>query len=138
MTTYQIDVSIDAPVNPTEVEDRVVEAVTTLFPKATVERHGDRVSAETHDVSHFRERLFAQRILDTARSVFYSNRGPNGFSFSLKKQAARTDVVNFTVGSPDELGGVTVAVTVRSPDVEAFIDYLAPETEDGTPPRDAE
>jgi len=134
VTAYRIDVRIEAPVNPTEVTDRVVEAIQTLFPKATIERGEDRVTAETHDLSHFRKRLFEQRILDTARGVFYDRRGPNGFSFELKKQAALQDVVNFSVGNPDELGDVEVAVTVRDPDVETFIDYLAPATEDGEPP----
>ncbi|UWG49073.1 putative RNA binding protein with dsRBD fold [Halanaeroarchaeum sp. HSR-CO] len=134
MTTYKIAVRLEAPVNPTEVEERVVETITTLFPESEVATHGDRVTATTHDVSHFRKRLFQQRILDTARSEFFANRGPNGFSFELTKQAARNDVVNFAVGNPDELGDVQVAITVHEPDVEAFIDYLAPATEDGEPP----
>lgn len=134
MTVYQVDVRIEAPIHPTEDPDRVAEAVTTLFPTADVEVGGDRVTATAHDVSHFRERLFEQRILDTARSQFFERRGPNGVSFALKKQAARNDVVNFAVGNPAELGDVEVAITVRDPDVEAFIDYLAPATEDGRPP----
>lgn len=134
MTTYKVDARIGAPVNPTEVESRVVEAVRTLFPESEVSIQGDRVSAETHDLSHFRKRLFQQRILDTARSEFFANRGPNGFSFELKKQAARNDVVNFAVGDPGELGEIEVAITVHDPDVESFIDYMAPATEAGEPP----
>lgn len=137
MTSYQVDVRIEAPVMYTEVTERVVEAVEALFPKADIETAADRVTAETHDLSHFRDRLFEQRILDTARGVFYDRRGPNGFAFELKKQPAREDVVNFAVGNPDELGDIQVAVTVRDPSVEAFIDFLAPATEDGEPPREA-
>ena len=138
MTAYRVDVRIEAPVKHTEVPDRVAEAVRTLFPSADVEVSADRVTAETHDLSHFRERLFEQRILDTARGVFFDRRGPTGFAFELKKAAALQDVVNFSVGNPDELGDVQVAVTVREPDVESFIDYLAPATEDGKPPRQDE
>ena len=134
MTAYQVDVRLEAPINPTEEESRVVETITTLFPESEVATSEDRVTATTHDLSHFRKRLFEQRILDTARSEFFANRGPNGFSFDLKKQAARNDVVNFAVGSPDELGDVQVAVTVHEPDVESFIDYLAPGTDEGEPP----
>lgn len=137
MTTYRIDVRIEAPVNYTEEADRVREAVETLFPEAEVETASDRVTGETHDLSHLRDRLFEQRILDTARGVFFEEKGPRGFSFELKKQPALQDVVNFSVGNPDELGAIQVAVTVRDPDVEAFIDYLAPRTEDGQPPADA-
>ena len=133
-TAYQIDVRIEAPVKPTERTDRVVEAIEMLFPTATIESEADRVTAEGHDLAHFRKRLFEQRILDTARGVFFDRRSPGGFSFELKKQAALQNVVNFSVGNPSELGDVEVAVTVREPDVEDFIDFLAPATEEGEPP----
>jgi len=150
---HSVDVRITAPVQPTEVTDRVVEAVTGLFPSADVETRGDRVAdgeetttgasgeerpatrvaAECHDVEAFREQLFEQRILDTARKEFLRNQTDGGFSFDLKKQAAYVGKVNFSVGSPDELGDIHVDVTVTEPDVDSFISYLAPETEDGEP-----
>jgi hypothetical protein len=133
MTAFQVDVRIEAPVHYTEVPARVAEAVETLFPEADVDVGEDRVTAETHSLSHFRQRLFEQRILDTARGVFFDRTGPNGFAFELKKAAALQDVVNFAVGNPDELGDIQVAVTVREPGVEAFIDHLAPQTQDGEP-----
>lgn len=134
MTADRIDVRIEAPVYPTERSEAVAEAIGTLFPTASLDIEDDRVTAETHDLTHFRRRLFEQRILDTARGVFFDRRGPNGFAFELKKQAALENVVNFAVGNPSELGDVQVVVEVTEPDVEAFIDYLAPATEDGTPP----
>jgi predicted RNA binding protein with dsRBD fold (UPF0201 family) len=148
---YSVDVRLSAPVEPTEVTDRVVDAVTELFPSADVEtrdvreaersgaadeageRSAKRVVAECHDVEAFREQLFEQRILDTARKEFLRNRTDDGFSFDLKKQAAFVGKVNFSVGSADELGDVDVDVTVREPDVDSFIAYLAPRTEDGQP-----
>ena len=134
MTAYRIDVTVEAPVHPTERTEAVAEAIGTMFPKATVEPADDRVRATTHDLSHFRQRLFEQRILDTARGVFFDRRGPNGFAFELKKQAALQDVVNFAVGNPSELGDIQVVVEVTEPAVTDFIDFLAPATEDGTPP----
>ena len=130
---YSVDVRVTAPVNPTELEDRVADAITTLFPGAEVETQGSRVVAETHTVEDFRERLFEQRILDTARKQFEANQTAEGFSFDLKKQAAFNGTVNFAVGNPDELGDLHVEVTVREPEVEQFVDYLAPRTEDGEP-----
>lgn len=134
MSVHQIDVRIEAQVKPTERTERVGEAIRTLFPTATIEIRDDRITAETHDLSHFRERLFEQRILDTARGVFFDRRGPNGFTFELKKQAALQNVVNFAVGNPSELGDIQVAIEVHEPEVSEFIDYLAPATQDGTPP----
>lgn len=130
---YSVDVRVTAPVNPTELEERVADAIQTLFPGAEVEAQGSRVVAETHTVESFRERLFEQRILDTARKQFEANQTPEGFSFDLKKQAAFNGTVNFAVGNPDELGDLHVEVTVREPAVDQFVDYLAPRTEDGEP-----
>jgi len=130
---YRITVDIETPVKPTEVRERVADAVRTLFPEAEVTAESDRVTARTHSMEHFRERLFEQRILDTARKEFSRNRTQSGFTFRLKKQAAFRDVVNFSVGNPAELGDIDVRVAVDDPDVESFIGYLAPETEDGEP-----
>jgi predicted RNA binding protein with dsRBD fold (UPF0201 family) len=130
---YRVDVEVTAPVHDTEVTDRVVDAVTALFPGADVEtRHGE-VVATTHALDHFAERLREQEILDTARKQFQENRRGDGFSFALKKQAAFEGVVNFSVGDPAELGDLHVSVRVHEPDVDTFVDSLAPRTEDGVP-----
>jgi predicted RNA binding protein with dsRBD fold (UPF0201 family) len=130
---YSVDVRVTAPVHPTEISDRVADAVRSLFPGVDVTDEGSRVVAETHTVEDFREQLFEQRILDTARKQFQANQTSDAFTFDLKKQAAFNGKVNFAVGNPDELGDIHVEVTVRQPEVQQFIDYLAPETEDGEP-----
>jgi hypothetical protein len=130
---YSVDVRIEAPVRDTEVGDRVADAVRNLFPTADIAVEPDRVVAETHSLDHFSERLHEQEILDSARREFDRHRGEDGFSFTLKKQAAFQGVVNFAVGSPDELGEIQVHVTVQEPDVDAFIDHVAPPTEEGEP-----
>lgn len=130
---YSVDVRVDAPVRETEVADRVADAVRSLFPTAEVTIEPDRVLAEGHSLDHFSELLHEQEILDSARREFDRHGGEDGFSFSLKKQAALQGVVNFAVGSPDELGEIQVHVTVRDPDVDAFVDHVAPPTEEGEP-----
>jgi len=130
---YRIDVRVIAPVRDTEVTDRVADAVRTLFPNAELREEPGRLVADAHSMDAFAERLHEQEILDTARRVFRQNRTDEGFAFSLKKQAAFEGVVNFAVGEPDELGEIDVEVRVREPDVESFIDYVAPETDEGRP-----
>ena len=130
---YSIDVRIEAPVEPTEVTDRVEDAVSTVFPNAEFSHDPGKLVAETHTLEPFSDVLHEQEILDTARREFFNGAGDDSFSFALKKQAAFEGVVNFAVGNPDELGDITVDVTVREPDVEAIIDAVAPPTEDGTP-----
>ncbi|WP_101295120.1 RNA-binding domain-containing protein [Halegenticoccus soli] len=130
---YSVDVRIVAPVRETEVTDRVADAVENLFPNAEVRREAGRLVAETHTLDPFSDRLHEQEILDTARREFKKRATDEGFSFALKKQAAFRGVVNFAVGSPDELGDIEVHVTVREPSVEEFVDHVAPPTEDGMP-----
>jgi len=129
---YRVEAEVTAPVYDTEVTDRVADAITELFPGAEPElRHGE-LTATVHDLEHFSELLHRQEILDTARGTFFSNRRGDTFSFQLKKQAAFEGVVNFVV-EPGELGAVTVRVAVEEPDIEAYVDHVAPPTEDGEP-----
>ncbi|MBV0900323.1 RNA-binding domain-containing protein [Haloarcula salina] len=130
---YSVDVAIAAPVNDTEVTDRVADAVRTLFPEAELDHRRGELVAEVHAMEAFSELLHRAEILDTARSVFFDSLEGDTFAFDVKKQAAFEGRVNFAVGEPSELGDIHVTVTVREPDAEAYIDYVAPPTEDGTP-----
>ena len=133
---YRIDVQITAPVRDTEVTDRVADAVANLFPGANIEREPGEIRAETHSLDHFSELLHRQAILDSARGEFFGDRRGETLSFDLKKQAAFEGVVNFAVGDPSELGEIHVRVRVHEPSVEAYVDHVAPPTEDGTPVTD--
>lgn len=130
---YSIDVRIETAVHDTEVTDRVADAIRNVFPEADIESHPGRLIGETHSLESFSDLLYEQEILDTARREFEKEATRTRFSFALKKQAAYEGVINFAVGNPDELGDIEVTVTVREPDVESFIDYIAPPTEDGVP-----
>lgn len=128
-----VDVRITAPVQDTELPERVVEAVEGLFPAAETTVEDGRVVAHTDSLARLRKRLREQRILDTARSHLRNHRHAEGVAVDLKKQAARQGVVNFVVGSPSELGDIHVDVTVEG-DTEALIHWLAPPTdEEGRP-----
>jgi len=130
---YSVDVQITAPVNDTEVTDRVVDAIHAVFPNATVDQRPGELVAETHELATLSEHLHREEILDAARSVFFENRQGDTFAFDLKKQAAFEGVVTFAVGNPSELGDIHVRVRVEEPSVEAVIDEVAPRTEAGRP-----
>lgn len=133
MTIYRVDVEVTAPVKPTEVPGRVADAILNLFPDAEIQRARGELRARTHSLDHLSQRLHEQEILDTARRAFEAERRGERFTFALKKQAAFQGVVNFAVGSPGELGDLTVGVVVHEPDVGTLIDHVAPPTKDGRP-----
>ncbi|NKE35097.1 coaE operon protein [Natronococcus sp. JC468] len=130
---YSVDVEITAPVYDTEVTSRVADAVANVFPDADLEEEFGEIRGEAHSLEHLSELLHRQEILDTARGEFFANREGEAFSFALKKQAAFENRVNFSVGEPDELGEIAVRVRVREPDLESYVDRVAPPTEDGRP-----
>jgi predicted RNA binding protein with dsRBD fold (UPF0201 family) len=130
---YRIEASITVPVEDTEVTDRVKDAVTNLFPNAELRSEGGEIVGTTHSLDQFSELLHRQAILDTARSEFFRRQSGPYFSFSLKKQAAFQGVVNFAVGEESELGEIDVEVRVDDPDVDSYIDHVAPPTEEGRP-----
>ncbi|GAB3033040.1 RNA-binding domain-containing protein [Natronobiforma cellulositropha] len=130
---YRVDVEITAPVYDTEVTARVADAVVNLFPNADLEEGPGEIRASAHSLDHFSEALHRQEILDTARSEFFTNRAGESFRFALKKGAAFEGRVNFAVGEEDELGEIEVRVTVHEPTLEAYVDHVAPPTEDGRP-----
>ena len=130
---YSVDVQVTVPVNDTEVTGRVTDAVHNLFPEAELESHPGELVGTCHSVEQFSERLHEQAILDTARQTFFDGQNGDSFSFRLKKQAAFRGVVNFAVGTESELGDIHVRVRVNEPDVESYVDHVAPPTEEGRP-----
>jgi len=130
---YSVDVQVTAPVNDTEVTDRVADAIDNLFPEAAIESNPGELLATCHSMETFSERLHEQAILDTARGAFFDGREGDTFGFRLKKQAAYEGVVNFAVGTESELGDLHVRVRVEEPDVDSYIDHVAPPTEEGRP-----
>lgn len=128
-----VEVEITAPVQPTEVTERVAAAIESIFPDADpTERHGE-LTATVGNLAHVSELLHRQEILDTARGQFFDNLRGNSFSFGLRKGPALQGVVNFPADEDTELGTISVRVRVDEPDVETYIDRIAPPTEDGKP-----
>jgi len=133
MSDATVDVEITAPVRPTEVEQRVAAAIESIFPDADPElRHGE-LTATVSDLAHLSELLHRQEILDTARGQFFANRRGDTFGFRLRKGPALQGVVNFPADDESELGDIAVRVRVHEPDLETYVDRVAPPTEDGTP-----
>ncbi len=124
----QITVQITAPVYDTEQVDRVEAAITALFPQADIEHSEGELIGTTHSLTEFATKLREQKILDTAREQLLANRRGSTIAVHLKKQAALQGVVTFAVGEPDELGELAVHIHVEQPDVETYIDYIAPAT----------
>ncbi len=116
-----MEIHVEAPVTATENPDRVVAAIRTVFPDASLEVTDDRVTGEARTLDTLKELLARHQILDTARMLLHQRIDGGRLSFSLNKQAAYAGSVNFSeVGHP--LGDITV--TIQRSDLPGLVDWL--------------
>ena len=126
-----------APVNPTEVQEKVELAILNFFP-VTLELQ-DNVTPRLYGEGGFESlrtlhlRLREERILDTARRLFLNGIEGDATRFRLNKQVAFTGKLNFPAGE-ESLGSIDVEISADNEDeLLTIIDWLAPQTEDGKP-----
>lgn len=107
---------------PTEDRDKVVRALTQLFPDA-VAKGEDPIVARAEDVETFAEQLARQRIRAAARKIM--RRGVHGekTSFRLNKQVAYAGKVSF---SEEDHALGDIDVTLSDDDIASLIDTIAP------------
>lgn len=129
-------IHLSAPVRPTELPQRVQEAVTRFFPDAEVQVAGDEVRATANDLAALRSRIWELRIIDTFRgkALHGITTDGQGTVFALSKQAAFAGKISFPP-TPHALGDLRIEVTVEEgdpwPDAEALCWWLCPETREG-------
>ncbi len=133
----KVEIEIETKVNPTEDEDKVVQAVKNLFPDADVTIEGENLKAKAWDLRKFRDLLRRQRILDTARTELLKGKSDNETTIYLNKQTAYVGKVNFT----DEnaiLSPIRVTFKLYGIPFGKFLDYVAPQTKAGKPIREVD
>lgn len=135
-------VKVSSLVYPTEMQEKVIKAITNLFP---IELHLDefgipRLYGEG-DIDSLRllhVRLREERILDTARHILLTCIEANTTQFRLNKQVAFIGKVNFPAGE-ESLGSIYVELSTENrEDLLKLIDWLAPQTIEGKPVEEIE
>lgn len=121
-------VSIFCPVNPSEDPDKVLAAISSIFPDATMELSEGAYRGTAPGLDRFSQLIRRQRILDAARAILVTNARGNRTSMSLNKQVATVGKVSFAGRNP-VLGAIEV--TIEDEGITALIDRVAPMTVDG-------
>ncbi len=126
-----MEVQVRTELHPTEVQDRVEQAVRAFLPGASVSTAGG-VVATGSDLEPLRRRIWELKIIDTFRGSCVAD--GDTLRFRISKQAALADKVALPPAR-HPLGDLdwTVRVTADDPwdDAEALMWWLCPETEDG-------
>lgn len=137
-----VKVTVTALVNPTELEEKVRAAVTNIFPvHPEVKDFGIphiQGSGDLDCLRRFHQLLREERILDTARRIMQSCIEGETMQFCLSKQIAYVGKVNFPPVE-ESLGSIHVEISAdNQDDLRRIIDWLAPETFEGSPVEEIE
>ena len=119
-----VEIRLSARCFPTENREKIVEAITRLFPDAEV-NGDDPVIARSASADAFGDALRRYRIRDAARAVMRRGKKGNSTSFLLNKQVAAVGKVSFSEEN-HPLGDIEV--TIISDSIDELIDTIAPNT----------
>jgi predicted RNA binding protein with dsRBD fold (UPF0201 family) len=130
-------VQVFAPVNPTEVQEKVEQAILNFFPLSLELQDGVIPmlygEGDLENLRRLHLRLREERILDTARRLFLNGIRGNTTRLRLNKQVAFIGILNFPAGK-ESLGSIDVDISADNQDeLLTIIDWLAPRTVDGEP-----
>ena len=130
----EIEVLIEAEVNPTEDIEKVKAAIENVFGTVKYEvkelHKGKLLIAKTKGASgltKFYNLLRRERIRDAARTVLFEGANEKSVTFYLNKQVAYVGHISFckpVAESP--LGPIKVQIKCENP--KELIDWLAPKT----------
>ncbi|MGI6471871.1 MAG: hypothetical protein ACOX1N_02225 [Candidatus Methanomethylophilaceae archaeon] len=123
-----VNVRISCPVNPSESDELVLEAVLRIFPDASLSRTDEGYEGVADDIGNLSLLIRQQRILDAARSVVFGGMCGDTTEFTLNKQAASVGKVSFC---PEDTVLGAIKVCLNCEDLEDFIDIMLPRTVDG-------
>ena len=109
----QID--LETEVHPTEPVEKVQKAISNIFPDAVFEEVQDGLLRGTaKSLDKFKERLASQAIRNASRRLLLRGIRPGHIYFSLAKQPAFVNRVNF--GEDGPLGDIIVIVRTDDPE----------------------
>lgn len=130
----EVEIAIEADVNPTEDEAKAKRAVENLFHNVELEakplRRGSLLTARakgTDGLTKLYNLLQRERIRDAARAVLYGGMKEHAVVFYLNKQVAYAGHVSFSEPTGESpLGPIKVEIRCSNP--REIIDWLAPKT----------
>ena len=130
----EIEILIEAEVNPTEDIEKVKLAIENVFGTVKYEvkklHRGNLLTAKakgTAGLTKFYNLLRRERIRDAARTVLFEGANEDSITFYLNKQVAYAGHISFCKPSAESpLGPIKVQIRCENP--KELIDWLAPKT----------
>lgn len=130
----EINVHVEAEINPTESEDKVKRAIQNIFGSIPIKikslHKGSLLVAEAKGLEALTKLynlLRRERIRNAARGALFEGLSGENISFFLNKQVAYAGHISFSKAVAESpLGPMRVYIKCESP--RELIDWLAPKT----------
>ena len=130
----EVTVNVEVPINPTESEQKVEQAVQNIFGNVQIKVEsiykGGLLTAEANGLESLTKLynlLRRELIRDAARKVFLEGLDGKTISFCLNKQVAYAGHISFSEQSAESpLGPIRVTITSENP--RQLVEWLAEKT----------
>jgi uncharacterized protein len=130
-TDSPIELKVEAPVNPSEDPQKVIEAITNVIERCSPEfRYGSRVigrATGSEPLALLYEQVRSRSAMGVLRRMLVDNRAGDSTWFMLNKQAATAGIASVIEDEQESALG-TIRVTISCEDLDRVVDWLVPET----------
>lgn len=128
--TSQIDLKVEAIVNPSEHAQKVIDAIANIFTRCSPELSfrsrvvGRAVGSDSLAILY--EQVRSRSAMGVLRRMLLDNRVGDSTSFLLNKQAA-TSGIAAVIEEEQESPLGPIRVTISCEELDALVDWLVPE-----------
>jgi len=124
-----IEVKVEAPVNPSEDPEKVIDAVNNMVKCSPEFRYGSRVIGKVTGASALEkiyEQVRSRSAMGVLRRMLLDNRAGTSTWFLLNKQAATAGIAVVIEDERESALG-PIRVTLACEELDALTDWLVPE-----------
>jgi uncharacterized protein len=127
--TVQVELKIEATVNPSEDSEKIISAITNIFEGCLPElKYGSLIVAKcigSRYLTTIYDQIRSRAAIGVLRRMLTDNRISNSTRFLLNKQAAVAGIV-VVIEDESESPLGPIRITVVCDELEDLIDWLAP------------
>ena len=127
--TAQVELKIEAPVNPSENSEKVISAITNIFDQCSPEvKYGSLIVARCIGARYLTtvyDQSRARSAMGVLRRMLTDNRISNTTRFMLNKQAAIAGIV-VVIEDESESPLGPIRVTIVCDELDKLIDWISP------------
>jgi hypothetical protein len=129
-TDSPIELKVEAPVNPSEDPQKVIDAITNIIERCSPEfRYGSRVigrATGSEPLALLYEQVRSRSAMGVLRRMLVDNRAGDSTWFMLNKQAATAGIASVIEDEQESALG-TIRVTISCEELDRVVDWLVPE-----------